>query len=654
MTGHVNDIFQDSTGYIWFCSGDGAFRFNGYNFQHFNHDPNDSSTISSNEIKCGFVDAKGRIWFGTNQGLELYDAEKDVFTCFRDTMSWNRLVLDIEQAENGKLWLGTWEGLVLFDPETGNVQKHYFTRNEPENVSGFHATRTVYKDSRQRLWLCTWNGGLRVFDTKTLEYVAWYKHEPENPGSLASNDIRDVLEDEKGNIWVAVWDGGLHLLDQDTGTFKKFIFFPERDHRSYNQINNLHVDSQGNFWVTTQKGLILFDRNSFDYQFFEQNSRLYHGYKGTVSNEIFEDNHQGIWIAASQIPVNYFNLKSLKFNTYQYETFQGNSPSGTTVRNIESHPNGMIYISYLNEIDRFNPETSQFEQIEFEPVKPGANLGDMAIDKSGYLWLSADNLYHFNPNTGKSIYFTPEDLQKQEINPKVKRMKVDGRNNLWLKYKSEIIFKPADNNSFVVFSFEKKISDFFVAGNSLWYTDGTLKELEIQDSSIYFLQDTVLEVENHPGIQLKNHRLNGSILQHEDSGNIFLVDRGLQQLTIYNPQSGNSSNHSIPFNDKRVDVSCFLKENEQLKFWMGTNTGLFSYDISNNELLNFTSTDGLLETRISGQAFAKQNNRMFFAGPHTFLALNPKRYVKTTTKHLLYSVRLKCLIKILKISQHSR
>ena len=632
MTNHVNDIFQDSTGYMWFCSKDGAFRFDGYKFKHFRHQENDSTSLTSNDIKCGFVDSKSRIWLGTDYGLELFNTKTETFTNFCDTMSWNRLVMDIEEAENGKLWLGTWWGLVLYDPATQTAKKYYFPEKEPEGITGFHSTRTIYQDSKQRLWLCTWAGGLRVFDTKTRKYVAWYKHDPGNPKTLASNDVRNVREDEKGNIWVAVWDGGLHLLEPETGTFKKFTFFPKQKHRSYNQINDLLIDSEGNFWLTTQKGLILFNRQTLNYHFFEQNSRLYHGYKGIVSQTIIEDNHQGIWIAVTQVPINYFNLKSLKFNTYQYEVRHPNSPAGTIIRNIEPHPNGMLYISYLNEIDRFNPETSQFRQIEFKPVKSEANFGKMTIDRNGYMWLSADNLYRINLETGKSTYFTPKDLHQKEINPKVKDIKVDQHNNLWLKYEKQIILKTAGKSNFIVLVFKDRIHNFFpFAKNSLWYTDGTLKQLIIKDSSFY-LHDTIMKVENHPGLEIKNHNIKGNILQSDDKGNIYIIDSGKQLLIIYNIQNGDSSNYFIPFNDKHIEISCFLKEDKHPKFWLGTNTGLFSFDITNKELLHFTKADGLLEMQILGGTHTKQNDRMFFAGPHSFFGFKPENISKNNYK----------------------
>ena len=152
----IADVFQDSTGYIWFCSTiSGLYRFDGNTFYHFRSSRNDSTSISSNSVQCGCIDKKGRIWIGTSSGLNLFHPETNSFENYCKYISGNCHINDIEQAENNRLWLGTWDGLVLFDPATQQAEKYKIPYKQEYGNEFFYEIRTMYKDSRQRLWLGT-------------------------------------------------------------------------------------------------------------------------------------------------------------------------------------------------------------------------------------------------------------------------------------------------------------------------------------------------------------------------------------------------------------------------------------------------------------------------------------------------------------------
>ena len=44
----VSDVFQDKYGFIWSATEDGLNRYDGYKFEIFNHDPNDSISVGGN------------------------------------------------------------------------------------------------------------------------------------------------------------------------------------------------------------------------------------------------------------------------------------------------------------------------------------------------------------------------------------------------------------------------------------------------------------------------------------------------------------------------------------------------------------------------------------------------------------------------------
>lgn len=84
----------------------------------FKHDRNNAKSISSNVINSIFKDRSDRLWITTENGLNLYNPEKDDFTRItrQDGMPSNVSYSILEDNEN-QLWISTAGGLVSFDPK---------------------------------------------------------------------------------------------------------------------------------------------------------------------------------------------------------------------------------------------------------------------------------------------------------------------------------------------------------------------------------------------------------------------------------------------------------------------------------------------------------------------------------------------------------
>ncbi len=56
----INAILQDRRGFMWFGTGGGLNRYDGYTFTSYQHDPEDNTTISDNIIRALVEDIKNR------------------------------------------------------------------------------------------------------------------------------------------------------------------------------------------------------------------------------------------------------------------------------------------------------------------------------------------------------------------------------------------------------------------------------------------------------------------------------------------------------------------------------------------------------------------------------------------------------------------
>ncbi|HRF80771.1 MAG TPA: two-component regulator propeller domain-containing protein, partial [Flavobacteriales bacterium] len=104
--GLVNDIVQDKYGFLWFGTKDGLDRYDGYTFTSFNHDPEDSTSISSNIIGGLYIDRFERLWVGNGKGVDLFDPTTENFIHMPLTHpmgDWGA-VGSIALDHNGDLW----------------------------------------------------------------------------------------------------------------------------------------------------------------------------------------------------------------------------------------------------------------------------------------------------------------------------------------------------------------------------------------------------------------------------------------------------------------------------------------------------------------------------------------------------------------------
>ncbi len=72
--GIITGITQDPQGYMWITvHGNGLYKYDGYQFVRYRHDPEDPNSLVSNVAECVYADRQGIIWIGTYVGLDRFD-----------------------------------------------------------------------------------------------------------------------------------------------------------------------------------------------------------------------------------------------------------------------------------------------------------------------------------------------------------------------------------------------------------------------------------------------------------------------------------------------------------------------------------------------------------------------------------------------------
>ena len=75
----VNDIYQDSRGFVWICTENGLARFDGMDFTTFRFSRDRADVLASNLVLTVFEDSRGVLWVGTSMGLQTFDPDNNSF-----------------------------------------------------------------------------------------------------------------------------------------------------------------------------------------------------------------------------------------------------------------------------------------------------------------------------------------------------------------------------------------------------------------------------------------------------------------------------------------------------------------------------------------------------------------------------------------------
>ena len=65
-------ILQDYKGLMWFGTGEGLNKYDGYGFTVYKHNPLDSTSLSANYIETLYEDRSGTLWVGTSAGAQSF------------------------------------------------------------------------------------------------------------------------------------------------------------------------------------------------------------------------------------------------------------------------------------------------------------------------------------------------------------------------------------------------------------------------------------------------------------------------------------------------------------------------------------------------------------------------------------------------------
>jgi ligand-binding sensor domain-containing protein/serine phosphatase RsbU (regulator of sigma subunit) len=321
-TDRVISLCLDDSGQLWVGTygGSGLNKVDprGQRFSHLRCHPDDPQSLCHAIVWSLWEDRDGVLWVGTDGGLDRIDRRTgEVRHILAEPENPQALghpaVRVVYEAPSGGFWVGTNGGLHRYDRETGRFERFTHDAADPGSLS-HDEIRSLHEDSSGTLWIGTLGGGLDRFDAEAGTFTA-FRHDPRDPGSIGSDFIRPIHEDREGRLWIGMQGGGLDRFDRRTGRFVHFRHDPE-DPRSLSSdyVFSIWEDADGIFWLGTYAGgLDRFDPRT-------GHVRRYTEADGLPANLIYGvlgDSDGNLWISSNR-GLTRFDPRSERFRTYDW------------------------------------------------------------------------------------------------------------------------------------------------------------------------------------------------------------------------------------------------------------------------------------------------------------------------------------------------
>lgn len=256
----VFPILEDQKGNLWLGTNGGGLNFlskeerikDNPKFKRYQHDPNDSNSLSDNTIRSLLEDSQGNLWAGTDKGLNKFVPGQSGFQLYHEGL----VIRELAEEPGGNLWLGTVNhGLVSWNPILkGEVRYELFESEGKQLPLGDIQHVEIGKDGI--IWLGT-SIGLLSFDPQNEKF----KHFTMADGIL-SGPVESMQIDTKGRLWIGTWINGLYVYEPDTKGFTNFRMTQGRMGNSFTEGSSQSMD--GTMYFGSRNGFYSFHPDSVE------------------------------------------------------------------------------------------------------------------------------------------------------------------------------------------------------------------------------------------------------------------------------------------------------------------------------------------------------------------------------------------------------
>lgn len=290
----VMAIYQDQLGRMWFGTREGINLFNkdrmtvykGWVTQQ-NHPC--QRLLIGNQVEFITGSSNGDVFLTVDNTLLKFDIRKESFQPIRPHTS-------ALTSHRGEIWAACHDSIFRYDPQSGQLDFRLKT--------GLSDINYILIDGSQ-LWIGTKKGLYAVEGKAPVRCVI--------PGI----DVYRIFKSSQQELWIACRTQGLYRI-RPQSTITQVPYDPASPHAvSSMQIREFVEDRKGNIWFGTFDGLQKYDPQTGTYSLISQEQRP-GGLSHSSIFSLYQDVQGTIWIGSYYGGVNYFNPDNNAFSYYAY------------------------------------------------------------------------------------------------------------------------------------------------------------------------------------------------------------------------------------------------------------------------------------------------------------------------------------------------
>lgn len=620
----VRAIRRDSRGFLWFCTGDGLSRFDGYTFTNYNS----AQGLRQPAVNDLIERRDGSYWLATSGGAILFDpsatGDAEKFTLFVVGSARKDAEVDTFYEDHaGRLWLGTVQGLFYLDESNGKKEFRRVEINDADtNVN------RIAEDAEGSLWLATGNGL-----TRRLPDGGIVKYPYAVPGSVRA--AKALMFDEANRLWVG-FTGGLLILKPELASEVKSdshpvsiaplalaggekLSMPETagtetwfvpPNRGVSRVWDLKKLSDGSVWIAVTGAGILIARNNV--------LAAYTTEQGLIDNDINvveEDSAGNTWLGTETRGA--MRVARHGFTAYR----ESDGIKRKYVREVFETKSGEIFsntspteMSYLSG-ERFVPV-----KLSIAPeliVQRTLGRETPFQDHLGEWWIAArDGLYHYPKleNLEAFAAVKPDRIYTDKNglpNLNLTAINEDSRGDIWIGTTGDVLLSRWERATGKIFSYTtadgvppSRVPAGFAetAGGDVWFSfeEGDVLRYRAGKFHLFTAADGVpagviptLFADSNGHLWIPSWR--GGVARVENPADDKLV------FTTYTPSNGLSS----------INARC-VTEDAQGRIYVGTVRGVDRLENDSGRIRHYTVADGLVYSEI-GTCFRDSKNTLWFA-----------------------------------------
>lgn len=619
----VMTLLQDHLGFLWIGTQEGGLnRYDGYTFTVYKNDARQPESLSHNFVWTLFEDSNNDLWIGTLGGLDRYDPATDSFVHFRpdpdDPTSLPGLaVRAIYEDSAGRLWVGGSGGLSRMDRETGT----FITMGtDTASGAGGNVQSIVEDRATGLLWLASSDRGVSVFDPES-ETFHHYRHDPDDPTSISSDDIFDIFQDSDGALWFSSPQAGLNRFDRATETFIRYQRDPaDRASLGNNAVWDSYEDSRGRFWVATSGGLYQMDRATETFEPYRADPNDPRSVSSNRINGVTEDEAGNLWLLTGDSGLNMLPAPPPRFTVYRHTPGSGTSltPGGITALFVPDDETIWVGTSQgLNRLDLESGSSTRYQHDPDDPTSlPTDQVRSLTGAPDGGLWVGTarGGLSYFDGQTFTTYRADPDNADSIAADV-VLGLAVEPDGLLWLtvfgagmdRFDGETFthFAPDGDTALPPAYLSTMIADR--TANLLWIATEEDGLLRFDRTTETF---TLFRPSGGDPARAGLDRL--TMIHQDEDGALWLATFG--GLLRFDPAAGSFTDLYTVGDGLADNVVMGIVQDDAGHLWLTTSDGLSRFDPAAGTFRNYDSSDGVLGDSFARAAIVRTPDGRLFVG----------------------------------------